>query len=53
MLRWTIIFIIIGVIAGLLGFGGIAGGAASIAKICFYICIMLFVLSLLRNVVKK
>lgn len=47
MLRWTIIFLVIALIAALFGFGGIAAGAASIAKVIFFIFLILFVLSLL------
>lgn len=46
MLRWTVSFIIIAFIAGILGFGGIAGAAAGIAKISFFVFLGLFVLSL-------
>jgi uncharacterized membrane protein YtjA (UPF0391 family) len=46
MLRWTITFLIVAIIAAVLGFGGLAAGAASIAKILFFIFIVLFVLSL-------
>ncbi|WP_340201839.1 DUF1328 family protein [Ascidiimonas sp. W6] len=46
MLRWTITFIILAIVAALFGFGGIAAGAASIAKILFFIFIFLFLLSL-------
>lgn len=53
MLRWTISFLIIALIAGLFGFGGIAEGAASIAKILFYIFIALFVLSLIKKLFTK
>jgi len=47
MLRYAVIFFIIAIIAALLGFGGIAAGAASIAKVLFYIFISLFVIALL------
>lgn len=53
MLRWTISFLIIALIAGLFGFGGIAEGAASIAKILFYIFIALFALSLIKKLFTK
>lgn len=53
MLRWTIIFLVIALIAALLGFGGIAAGAAAIAKILFYIFLGLFVISLLVGVVRR
>lgn len=34
MIKWAIIFAIIGLIAGALGFGGMAGAAMGIAKFC-------------------
>ncbi|HZH01252.1 MAG TPA: DUF1328 domain-containing protein, partial [Flavisolibacter sp.] len=37
MLRWTVIFLVVAIIAAIFGFGGIASGAASIAKILFFI----------------
>jgi len=45
MLSWAITFLIIALIAALLGFGGIAGTAAGIAKVLFLIFLVLFVLS--------
>jgi uncharacterized membrane protein YtjA (UPF0391 family) len=36
-LRYAIIFLIVAVIAAVFGFGGIAGGAAWIAKILFFV----------------
>ena len=53
MLRWTVSFIIIAVIAGILGFTNLAGTFADIAKICFYIFIVLFILSFIRGLLKK
>ncbi|MGB5419044.1 DUF1328 domain-containing protein [Algibacter sp.] len=53
MLRWTITFIIIALIAGVLGFSDIAGASAGIAKIFFFVFLVLFVLSLIRGVFKK
>jgi uncharacterized membrane protein YtjA (UPF0391 family) len=47
MLRWTVTFLIIALIAALLGFGGIAAGAESIARILFFIFIVLFLISFL------
>jgi uncharacterized membrane protein YtjA (UPF0391 family) len=49
MLYYTICFLIIAIIAGALGFGVIAGTAASIAKALFVIFIVLFVISLFRG----
>ena len=35
MIKWAIIFAVIGLVASVLGFGGIAGGAMGIAKFLF------------------
>jgi uncharacterized membrane protein YtjA (UPF0391 family) len=46
MLRWAIIFLVIGVVLGLLGFGGIGGAFIGIAKILFFVAVALFVIFL-------
>ena len=51
MLRYAVVFFIIALIAAVLGFGGIAAGAASIAKILFMIFVVLFVVSLIWGLV--
>ena len=45
MLRYALIFFIVAIIAGVLGFGSIAGGVASIAKVPFFIFLILLVVS--------
>lgn len=45
MLSWAITFLIIAIIAAVLGFGGIAGAATGIAKILFVLFLVLFVVS--------
>jgi uncharacterized membrane protein YtjA (UPF0391 family) len=47
MLLWAGVFFVIAIIAWLLGFTGIAAGAADIAKICFYSSLILFVVFLI------
>jgi uncharacterized membrane protein YtjA (UPF0391 family) len=47
MLSWALTFLIIALVAAVLGFGGIAGSAAWIAQILFGLFIILFVLSFL------
>jgi uncharacterized membrane protein YtjA (UPF0391 family) len=42
MLKWAIIFFLISVIAGVLGFTDIAVGAAEIARILFFIFLVIF-----------
>jgi uncharacterized membrane protein YtjA (UPF0391 family) len=51
MLKWALIFFIISLVAGVFGFTGIASGAASVAKILFYIAVALFLLFLVLGVV--
>ena len=46
MLSYTILFIVIALIAGVLGFGVIAGTAAMIAKALFIVFLVLFIISL-------
>lgn len=50
MLRWSILFLVIGLIAGLLGFSGVAGAAVGIAKVLFAIFLGLFALFLLIGI---
>ena len=47
MLHYSIVFFIIAIIAAVLGFGGIAGSAAGIAKILFAGFLILSVISLI------
>lgn len=47
MLGWSITFLIIALIAAVLGFTGVAGTAVGIAKILFVVFLVLFVVSLL------
>lgn len=46
MLKLALFFLIISLIAGLFGFGGISTAAAGMAKILFFIAIILFVVFL-------
>lgn len=49
MLSWTITFLVIALIAGLFGFGIVGGTAIMLAKICFFVFLVLFVISLIRG----
>ena len=46
-LKWALIFFVISVIAGGLGFSGVSQSTAGIAKILFYIAVVIFVILLL------
>ena len=46
MLEYSLVFLVIAIIAGVLGFTTIAGASISIAKILFFVFLALFVISL-------
>ena len=50
MLRWALLFAVLAIVAGLLGFTGIAVGFAAIAKTIFYIFLGLVVVFILLGV---
>ena len=45
MINWAITFLVIALIAAVLGFGGLAGTAIGIAKIIFFVFIVLFIIA--------
>jgi uncharacterized membrane protein YtjA (UPF0391 family) len=49
MLRWSIAFFIIAIIAAIFGFGGIAEGASTIATVLFFIFLALFVITFIAG----
>ena len=53
MLRYALIFFVVALIAALFGFGGIAAGATEIAKILFFVFVVLFVFSLVAGLVRR
>lgn len=53
MLYYALAFLVIALIAGVLGFGGVAFASAEIAKICFFIFLVLFVVSLIFHVSRR
>jgi uncharacterized membrane protein YtjA (UPF0391 family) len=53
MLRWALAFFIIALIAAVFGFGGIALAAAGIAKILFFIFLVLFLVALVSGLMRR
>jgi uncharacterized membrane protein YtjA (UPF0391 family) len=45
LLGWAVTFLIVALVAAVLGFGGIAGTAVEIAKLIFFVAIVLFAIS--------
>jgi len=50
MLGWALTFLVVALIAAVLGFGGIAGVSIEIAKIIFFVAVVLFLISALVGV---
>ncbi len=53
MLHYAVVFFVVALVAALFGFGGIAAGAVEIAKILFFIFVVLFVVSLIAGLVRR
>ena len=50
MLYWALVALVIALVAGALGFGGVASASMGIAKILFFIFIVIFLVMLAANV---
>jgi len=50
MLSWILTFLVLAIIAGALGFTGIAGASIAIAQTLFYIFLILFIISLIVHI---
>ncbi|MFZ5782288.1 MAG: DUF1328 domain-containing protein [Pseudomonadota bacterium] len=46
MLKWALIFFLVSVVAGIFGFTNIAAGAATIAKVLFFIAVAIMLVFL-------
>ncbi len=53
MLSWALGFFIIALVAALLGFTGVAVAAAGIAKILFYLFLILFLITLMGHLLRR
>jgi len=53
LLRFAIIFLLVALVAAILGFGGIAGASTGIAKIIFYLFVVLFLASLITHLMRR
>lgn len=49
MLYWAVVFLILAIVAAIFGFGAIVATAVTIAKILFWVFVVLFILSLIAG----
>jgi len=53
MIYYTVVFLVIALVAALFGFTGIAAGAVDIARILFFIFVVLFAISLIMGFFRR
>ncbi|MDP9131158.1 MAG: DUF1328 domain-containing protein [Candidatus Binatota bacterium] len=53
LLYWALVFLVVAVVAAVLGFGGVAGAASQGASLLFWVAIILFVVSLVAGLLRR
>jgi uncharacterized membrane protein YtjA (UPF0391 family) len=53
MLYYALVFLLVAILAGVFGFTGIAVASAGIAKILFFVFIVLFLVSLITHAARR
>lgn len=53
MLSWALFFFVVAVVAAVFGFTGIAVGAAAIAKVLFFLFVVVFLLTLVLGLARR
>jgi len=53
MLYWALMFFVVALLAALFGFTGISLAAAGVAKILFFVFLVLFLVSLIAHAVRR
>jgi uncharacterized membrane protein YtjA (UPF0391 family) len=49
MLYWSVLFLVAALVAGVLGFGGVAAAAGGIARVAFFVFLLLFAVTLVTT----
>ena len=53
LLHWAVVFLVVALVAAVLGFGGIAGTAIGAAKLLFFVAIILAIVAVIANGVRR
>lgn len=53
MLHYAVVFLVIALVAALFGFGGIAAGAVEIARILFFVFVVMAVVTFVVSLIRK
>lgn len=53
MLYYALVFLVVAIIAGVLGFGNVAAVSVDIARILFFVFLVIFVITLIMGLVRR
>lgn len=53
LLHWALLFLLVAIVAAIFGFGGLAGAATGIARILFWIAIIMAIVSVIANAMRR
>lgn len=53
LLHWAVIFLVVALVAALLGFGGLAGTAVGAAQLLFWVAIILAIVAFVANMARR
>ena len=53
LLHWAVIFLVVAIVAALLGFGGVAGTAMEGARLLFWVALVFLVVSLVVGLMRR
>jgi uncharacterized membrane protein YtjA (UPF0391 family) len=53
LLYWAVVFLVVAIVAAMLGFGGVAGTAMAGAQLLFWVAIVLFIIALIGGLFRR
>jgi uncharacterized membrane protein YtjA (UPF0391 family) len=53
MFRWAVVFLVVTFVAGIFAFAGLVLAAAALAKLIFYLFLVLFLLALIAGLLRR
>lgn len=53
MLGWALVFLLVAIVAAIFGFGGIAIASAGIAKLLFFLFLVIFLVTLVMSIARR
>ena len=53
LLHWAVVFVVVALVAALLGFGGVAGTAMEGARLLFWVALVFLVVSLVFGLLRR